>query len=75
MGDLDLYQRKDALPHSYTLKRDEPLKQCPGQEAGGGLLHWRELRRGTVLRSHRNPTEYSKQVYLAPNGRVCGTGA
>ena len=24
MGDLDLYQRKDALPHSYTLKRDEP---------------------------------------------------
>ncbi len=25
MGDLDLYQRNDALPHSYTLKRDEPL--------------------------------------------------
>ena len=24
MGDLDLYQRNDALPHSYTLKRDEP---------------------------------------------------
>ena len=24
MGDLDLYQRKDALPHSYTPKRDEP---------------------------------------------------
>ena len=27
MGDLDLYQRNDALPHSYTLKRDEPLSQ------------------------------------------------
>ena len=26
MGDLDLYQRNDALPHSYTLKRDEPVK-------------------------------------------------
>lgn len=26
MGDLDLYQRNDALPHSYTLKRDEPPK-------------------------------------------------
>lgn len=25
MGDLDLYQRNDALPHSYTLKRDEPV--------------------------------------------------
>ncbi|WP_068495074.1 hypothetical protein [Pseudoclavibacter helvolus] len=25
MGDLDLYQRKDALPHTYTLDCDEPL--------------------------------------------------
>ena len=29
MGDLDLYQRNDALPHSYTLKRDEPLYFLP----------------------------------------------
>ena len=28
MGDLDLYQRKDALPHSYTPKRDEPPKHA-----------------------------------------------
>ena len=36
MGDLDLYQRKDALPHSYTLKRDEP-KWLIAIEGVGGI--------------------------------------
>ena len=34
MGDLDLYQRNDALPHSYTLKRDEPINSANPQIEG-----------------------------------------
>ena len=49
MGDLDLYQRNDALPHSYTLKRDEPVKTAEGREVRrleGSVTHVEVSRMG-----------------------------
>lgn len=51
MGDLDLYQRNDALPHSYTLKRDEP-RYFPGVppensfDVGAPLCRYENSNRG-----------------------------